>query len=185
MFEVLVGLVLCFSISLGVRVYLRFFQKEAARALDFERWCRCRPLVAAFLCTGRDGGRAVHDELRFLLGAGRFANRQGRYPWQHYVIEYEARRLADDRVGLFVVGHAMRGPRCRVPDLKTVLDGLGRSAGAQVDTLWLHGALHARPSTTTRHDPRLGWVGDFDDQGALDVELMIGRPAWLEVAQAA
>jgi hypothetical protein len=176
MIEILVGAVLCFSISLGVRFYLRFFATKGARHPEFEQWCRSRPVLLAVRCGG-DGTREIVDALRELLAPGEFFNSSGRYPWQHYILVVEHRRLADDVVGVVVTGCKLERARHRRPDIRTVVEGLG-SRRRHIEELWLHGQLHVE-TRASRERGRMGWLGSWGEDGTLGFTAMIGSPPWL------
>jgi hypothetical protein len=178
--EVIVGIVLCAVVSLGVSVYLRFFASEGARSRPFEDWCRTRPLVVALRC---QPGSAieVYEKLRYLIEPSPyFSNSAGRFPWQHYVVSVDGRRLEDDVITLSVT--ACRQPKLREtrPDLSRAIDELGREAGELIDEVWLHGQLHTVNRRVKVERENMAWVGDFDDAGELSVTAMIGQPVWLK-----
>lgn len=178
--EVIVGLVLCAVVSLGVSIYLRYFATEGARNRPFENWCRSKPLIMAIRCQS-DCGVDVYERLRYHIEPNPyFANSQGRYPWQHYVVRVDARRHHDDVVLLYVT--ACRQPKLREnrPDLPKAIDAFGQEVSELVDEVWLHGQLHTVNRRVGFEKENMAWLGDFDPSGQLSVSAMIGQPVWLK-----
>jgi hypothetical protein len=178
--EIIIGLVLCGFVSIGVTLYLRYFATEGARHRPFERWCRGHPLLLAFRCQPGMAIDVYEIVRRAIEPHDYFANSQGRYPWQHYVVHVDGRRLANDVIAVFVVG--CRQPRLREhrPDLPRAIDEVGHEAAGSIDEVWLHGQLHAVNRVTGVHRDQMAWIGTLGEDGTLDVHAMIGQPPWLK-----
>lgn len=175
MIEIFVGLLLCTVVTIGVNVYRRWFVREGPRHPGFERWCRTEPLVVALRVAG-PAQREVLEALRHLLAPGEFKNRAGRFPWQHYLVRFERRRLQDDVVGIAATDCVRERVRDERTDIAQALLALGRSHGPLVEELWIHGELHGDGRFERA---KMGWVGRFADDGALVLQPMIGQPEWL------
>lgn len=176
--ELFIALATCIGIAIGVTVYKRWFFAEASRRPEFEAWCRTRPLLLAL---HRPGGALdlAHTVRGLLAPHGEYGNRNGTYPWQHYVVTLQEHRLDDDVLGLFVIDCRLRKERVARPDLEVLVSALEPAVRGQATELWLHGQLHAseRPAAFDRN--RMGWTGRAGEEGAVELHEMIGAPAWL------
>jgi len=177
--EIIFGLITAFVLSIAIRLYLRFFAAEGARHKPFEHWCRTKPVVAALRCD-RASTVDVYEVVRRQIEPwGSFINTQGRFPWQHYVIEVDCRRASDEVIVLTIIACRPLKLRDSPRDLATSLREIGRASGERVDEIWLTGQLHAVNRVISISKSAAAWIGEFDESGALQVDAMIGQPPWL------
>ena len=180
MIEPIVGFLLCGALALFLPLYLKHLHREAEPDPDFEAWVAGRPLVAALCC--RDGaGVDLLYRVRAVLGGGEFYNPAGGYPWQHYIVTFEARRLADGVVGLFPVAARLGREKDARPRLDGWLDQLFRDAHGDMEAVWLHARLRRRVGASIARTG-LGWSGCAGPDGALVMTPAIAAPVWLEAA---
>src|SRR4051812_44770108 len=98
--EPLIGVVVAFAVSIGVRVYFRYFAAGGVRVKAFEQWCRGRPVVAAFRCTPGTSVDVYEGVRRVIEPVEGFLNSSGRFPWQHYVVSVDCARVNDSVIVL-------------------------------------------------------------------------------------
>jgi hypothetical protein len=175
--EPIIGFLICGALLLFSRFYLAYFHSEAERQPEFEQWIAGQPLVMALQCESGRGVEVLY-RLRAGLGGGEFQNPAGGYPWQHYVVRLEARRLTDDVVVLYAVDAHPRRERDRSPVLSAWLEALAPVLGPDVASAWMHGRLRGPRLGVSADRERVGWSARFTDAG-LELEPMIGQPAWL------
>lgn len=177
--EPIIGVLLAFTISIGLRFYFRFFAAEGARVLPFEKWCRGLPVVAAFRCRPGTTVDVYEDVRRVIEPVEGFLNSSGRYPWQHYIVSVDCRRLTETVIVLHVTGCRQHKVRDRYEDLGQALIEIGRRGGERIEEVWLHGQLHAINRVIGVERENAAWSGDFAEDGSPQVSAMIGQPPWL------
>lgn len=182
--EPIIGFFIALVLAIVIPIYLRFFAAEGARNGRFERWCRTHPVVAAFRCP-REETVDVYEVVRREIESKRdFFNSAGRFPWQHYVVTVDCRRLNEEVIVLLVTKCRSMKIHDTRPDLAKSIDALGQAAGDRIEEVWLHGQLHAIRRTLGVEREGAAWLGEFDEDGRLEVNGMIGQPPWLaEVAK--
>jgi hypothetical protein len=180
--EPIIGFCIAFVLAIVIPIYLRFFAAEGARNRQFERWCRTRPIVAAFLCAPEDTVDVYERVRHEIEPKGDFFNSAGRFPWQHYVITVDCRRLGAEVIVFHLTGCRSMKIHDTKPDLTKSIDALGAAVGSRIQEVWLHGQLHAIRRTLGVDRESASWLGDFDDEGRLAVTGMIGHPPWLAEA---
>ena len=183
--EPIIGFLICGALLLLSRVYLAYFQAEAARHPEFEAWVATKPLVMAMRCPEADAVELLYV-VREKLGRGVFLNPAGGYPWQHYVVTFEARRLENGVVGLFAVAARRKRTNETKPVFGPWLDALSRTIASRVDEAWLHGKLRSPGVGTVADRERMGWSARMLADEGLVLEPMIGQPEWVpELGKAA
>lgn len=175
--EPIVGFLICGALLLFTRFYLEYFHTEAERHPAFEAWIAERPLVAALRVRPGAAVTVVYA-LRARLGEGELLNPAGGYPWQHYLVGFECRRIGDDLVGLFATQAREKRDRDHRPLLAARLDEAARALVNDVEAVWLHGKLRSPGVGTVADREKMGWSGVVSEQG-LELAPMIGQPAWL------
>jgi hypothetical protein len=176
--EFFIAIATAIGVAVGVWIYKRWFHAEAARHPGFEAWCRSQPLLLAL---HRPGGALdlAHVVRHALAPHGEYVNRNGTYPWQHYFVSVEVRRLDADVLGLVVTACRLRRETESRPDLEALVAALGEMPGAAETEVWLHGQLHASERPTGFDRNRVAWAGRVGGQGAVELREMIGAPPWL------
>jgi hypothetical protein len=177
--EPIIGFCIAFVLAIVIPIYLRFFAAEGARSKPFERWCRTHPVVAAFRCPPEETVEVYEQVRREIEPKGDFFNSAGRFPWQHYVVTVDCRRLSPEVIIFQVTGCRSMKIHDAKPDLTKSIDALGVAVGDRVDEVWLHGQLHAVRRTLGVEREGAAWLGEFDEQGRLELNGMIGQPTWL------
>jgi hypothetical protein len=155
-----VGTFASLMVSLAVQIYLAYFCAQGLEVPEFERWCRGRPLVAAFFCSRAGVGPLV----RWLKGAlegKEFVNVAGPFPWGHYRIRLSVEALDECVVGVRVVWSGVLRGNQRRPGLLSALERLD-GAALGVTEAWLHRDLHSDGSElgqeeTWRGSPEEAW----------------------------
>ena len=176
--EAIVAYAVLVGVAVAIAIYQRWFYAPAAAHPPFDAWIATKPLVAAFRTSPGKSVDLVHA-IRPLLGEGEFSNRHGRYPWQHYFVRLECRRVTDDVVGLFAIAAVIEKSHESRPDFSTLLDALAKSPAGLVDEVWLHGQLFSRDGRPGKDRDRVGWLSDAAQDGAFAWREMIGKPAWI------
>jgi hypothetical protein len=176
--EPIIAFVMFGVIFVVTQLYLRFVHKGASPHPEFERWVATRPLVGALRVRRGTEIDAVYA-VRNLLGKREFFNPGGGYPWQHYIVTFESRQVAEGVVGLFATHSQLARDTAERPDFQTVLSGLGREVKS-LEELWLHGWMRSPAPGHAVDRQRMSWCGDVGDDGALDVTAMIGQPPWTD-----
>lgn len=175
MLEPIFGLVLCVAIYFGIALWSTYtseFKRDAA----FERWCRRRPIILAFRCSEADDAR--HRLRQLIAPHDQLVNKHGGAPWQYYRYDVVVRSLSDDVVAVQIEGAVpQRGPWTHRPDAGDLTDRLVRNPEAAVSEVWMHGQLHPSEARSLARDQR-SWLG-IVTEGALSLNPMIGRPAWM------
>jgi hypothetical protein len=180
--EPIIGVVVAFSISLGLRFYFRYFAAEGVRVLPFEQWCRSRPVVAAFRCAPGTSIDVYEGVRRVVEPVDVFLNSSGRFPWQHYAVSVDCSRVSDSVIVLHVTGCRQLKVRDQTGSLPAALVDIGRVGGPRIEEVWLHGQLHAINRVIKVERENAAWSGTFAEDGAPDVAAMIGQPPWLAAA---
>ncbi len=177
--ELLIGIVLCAVLSLWTRFYTRYVATDAARHKPFETWCRTRPLVVAFRCQPGTTVDVYEILRRYVEPPSGFLNTHGRYPWQHYAVQLDWKRLNDEVIGIFVTSSYLLRSRQSAPDLAMALKAFGRVAGERVEEVWLHGQFHSVNRQLSPEKERVSWLGSLAPNGEIEAHAMIGKPIWL------
>lgn len=183
--ELIFGVIMMFVISLWIRFYMRYLAADGARVKPFEQWCRTQPLVLAFRCPQNETVDVYEIVRRAIEPWDSFTNSAGRYPWQHYVVDVDCKRLSDDIIAFYVT--SCRPAKVREKPLqdvsKSVIE-IGKAAGTRIEEVWLHGQFHAVNRVIGTEREKAGWLGAFREDGELEVAAMIGQPPWLKEVSA-
>lgn len=177
--EPFIGALVAFTLSIGLRIYFRYFAAEGARVAPFEKWCRTRPIVAAFRCTPGTTVDVYEQVRRVVEPVDSFLNSSGRFPWQHYIVSVDCTRASATVIVLHVTGCRPHKVRDASEELGRALQEIGRRGGDRIEEVWLHGQLHAINRVIGVERENAAWSGGFAEDGTLDVAAMIGQPPWL------
>ncbi|MCS6902565.1 MAG: hypothetical protein RMJ98_22990 [Myxococcales bacterium] len=128
-------------VSLAIQVYLAYFCAQGVQVPEFERWCRGKPLVAAFFCSRAEVGPLV-AWLRGVLEGREFVNVEGPFPWTHYRLRLSVEALDECVVGVHVVWSGVLRGKQKRPGLLSALKGLDAAAWG-VTEAWLHRDLYS------------------------------------------
>jgi hypothetical protein len=178
--ELIFGVIVAFALSIILRIYFRFFAVDSARVKPFEQWCGTHPLVLAFRCPPEETVEVYEVVRRQIEPWKGFINTAGRYPWQHYVVGVDCRRLSEEVIAFYVTSCRPQKVReKRWPDVSKSIEEIGRIAGDRIDEVWLHGQFHTVNRVIPVDRTLAAWHGEFARSGELDVAAMIGQPPWL------
>lgn len=162
-------------VLIWVWVWRRWFEKEAPRSAEFERFCAERPLLAAF--SVQPGSEAaVLAAVRTALPKGQTLPTLGAWPWIHYVLRVESESQTG-LVRVFIGGcRPLRTREPRPVALTAVLGGVAAAHAADVRGSWLYGA--ARVDVSGRANGEHGWHLHAEHGKKAEFTAWERRPSW-------